>query len=141
MEFWDNALRFFWGKESFPLLVMVLAVFVLLYHFRAEDRPGLQNTLGFYFACLLGQFISGIAHAMELIRPADIMNEVFDIGAGIAVIRLLGLLVFRIVLPRSSSRRPASPRISSSSSPISPGSWCGCAMRASIWAACWRPRP
>ena len=32
-------------------------------------------------------------------RAADVMHEVFVIGAGIAVIRLWGLLVFRIVLP------------------------------------------
>ena len=99
MKFWDNALDFFWGGESFPLLVMVFAIFVLLYYFRSEDRASLNNTLGFYLACLVGQSVSGVVHAMEILRAADIMHEVFAIGAGIAVIRLWGQLVFRLALP------------------------------------------
>ncbi|MFA7399400.1 MAG: mechanosensitive ion channel family protein, partial [Sideroxydans sp.] len=99
MDFWNNATNFFWGQESFSLLVMVLGVFTLLFYFRHEDRASLFNTLGFYFACLFGLFISGILHAMEFLRAGDILHEVFIIGAGIAIIRLLGQFVFRLVLP------------------------------------------
>jgi len=99
MDFWNNAMRFFWGQESLSLMVMVLGVFTLLFYFRTEDRISLLNTLGFYFACLFGLFISGILHAMEFMRVADIMHEVFIIGAGIATIRLLGQFVFRLILP------------------------------------------
>lgn len=99
MDFWNNAMRFFWGQESLSLMVMVLGVFTLLFYFRTEDRISLLNTLGFYFACLFGLFISGILHAMEFMRAADIMHEVFIIGAGIATIRLLGQFVFRLILP------------------------------------------
>ncbi len=99
MNFWNNTFGFFWSGESFPLLVMVLGIFTLLYYFRSEDRPGLFNTLGFYFVCLFGQLISGFIHAMEFLRAADILHEAFVIGAGIAVIRLWGQLVFRLVLP------------------------------------------
>ncbi len=99
MDFWNKATNFFWGQESFSLMVMVLGVFTLLFYFRTEDRISLLNTLGFYFACLFGLFISGILHAMEFMRAADIMHEVFIIGSGIATIRLLGQLVFRLILP------------------------------------------
>jgi len=99
MDFWNNATNFFWGQESFSLLVMVLCIFTLLFYFRSEDRGSLFNTLGFYFACLFGLFISGILHAMEFMRAADIMHEVFIIGAGIATIRMLGQFVFRLLLP------------------------------------------
>lgn len=99
MDFWNNATSFFWGQESFPLLVMVLGIFTLLFYFRTEDRASLFNTLGFYFTCLLGLFISGILHALEFLRAGDILHEVFIIGAGIAVIRLLGQFVFRLLLP------------------------------------------
>jgi CRP-like cAMP-binding protein len=99
MDFWDNATNFFWGQESLSLLVMVLCIFTLLFYFRTEDRVSLLNTLGFYFACLFGLFFSGILHAMEFMRAADIMHEVFIIGAGIATIRLLGQFVFRLILP------------------------------------------
>jgi small-conductance mechanosensitive channel/CRP-like cAMP-binding protein len=99
MDFWNNATNFFWGQESFSLLVLVLGIFTLLFYFRHEDRASLFNTLGFYFACLFGLFISGVLHAMEFLRAGDIMHEVFIIGAGIAVIRLLGQFVFRLILP------------------------------------------
>ena len=68
-------------------------------HFRREERASLVNTLGFFIVCLFGQFVSGVLHALEHLRAADVTHEVFVIGAGIAVIRLWGLLVFRIVLP------------------------------------------
>ncbi len=99
MTFWDNMMGFFWSDVSFPLLVMVICLAVLLLHFRREERASLVNTLSFFLVCLLGQFVSGLLHALEYLRAADVTHEVFVIGAGVAVIRLWGLLVFRIVLP------------------------------------------
>lgn len=99
MSYWRNAADYFWGPESWLLLGMVLLIFGLLHVFLREDRASLFNTVGFYLVCLFGQLISGLLHAAELLRAADIMHEVFVIGAGIAVIRLWGLLIFRKVLP------------------------------------------
>jgi CRP-like cAMP-binding protein len=106
MGFWREAIDFFWGAESLPLLVMVLGVFFVLHYYLREDRSSLINTVGFYFVCLLGLFISGVLHALQFDRAADIMHEIFMIGAGVAVIRLLGLLVFRLVLPALSLTPP-----------------------------------
>ncbi|HLP99014.1 MAG TPA: mechanosensitive ion channel family protein [Sideroxyarcus sp.] len=99
MSFWDNMTGFFWGDGAFPLIVMVLCIAVLLFHFRREERASLINTVGFFFVCLFGLFISGLLHALEFARAAAVAHEVFTIGAGVAVIRLWGQLVFRIVLP------------------------------------------
>jgi CRP-like cAMP-binding protein len=99
MNFWNDALGFFWDAESFTLLALVLGISALLFHFHREDRAGLFNTLGFYFVCLFGQMLSGLMHASGLMRSADITREVFIIGAGVALIRLGGLLVFRLILP------------------------------------------
>lgn len=99
MEFWNDMIGFFWGEESFPLLVMVLCIWVLLFHFRHDERASLANTVGFYFVCLFGQFIAGMLHALGFERAAAVTYEVFVIGAGVAVIRLWGQLVFRILLP------------------------------------------
>lgn len=99
MSFWDKMMGFFWSDVSFPLLVMVLCIAVVLLHFRREDRASLVNTVSFFLLCLFGQFVSGLLHALEYMRAADVTHEVFVIGAGVAVIRLWGLLVFRIVLP------------------------------------------
>lgn len=99
MNFWDTVRTFFWGDESFPMLVMVLSIFTLLFYFRREERASLINTLGFYLACLLGLFVSGLVFALEFQRAANILHEVFVIGLGVAVIRLWGQLVFRLLLP------------------------------------------
>src|SRR5512145_1525466 len=99
MSFWDKMTGFFWGEESLPVLIMVLAMAMLLLHFRRDERASLINTVGFFFVCLFGQFVSGVLHALDMARAAALTHEVFVIGAGVAVIRLWGLLVFRIVLP------------------------------------------
>lgn len=106
MNFWSETMHFFWGQESFPLLVLVLSIFTLLFYFRPEDRGGLFNTLGFYLTCLFGLFISGLVHALEFQRAGDILHEVFTIGTGIAIIRLLGQMVFRLILPAVKLRPP-----------------------------------
>jgi len=99
MHFWNTASGFFWREETLALLVMVLALALLLFYFRRDEHKSLFNTLSFFFACLFGQFASGLIHALEFTRVSEILQEVFVIGAGIAVIRLWGLLIFRIVLP------------------------------------------
>ena len=99
MHFWNTAFSFFWRDETLAVLVMVLGLAVLLLNLRKEERKSVLNTLSFFFACLLGQFASSLIHAMEFTRASEILLEVFVIGSGIAVIRLWGQLLFRIVLP------------------------------------------
>ncbi|GAB5606022.1 cyclic nucleotide-binding domain-containing protein [Sideroxyarcus sp. TK5] len=100
MDFWRDVMGVFWGPESFPLLVMVLGLFFLLHYFLRDERPSIINTVIFYFVCVLGLFIAGVLHALGIARGADITHEVAVIGAGVAVIRLWGLVVFRLILPR-----------------------------------------
>ncbi|HEU0282898.1 MAG TPA: mechanosensitive ion channel family protein [Gallionella sp.] len=99
MNFWNTAIGFFWRDESLAVLSMVLGIAALLFHFRKDEHKSLFNTLGFFFVCLFGQFVSGLVHALEFTRASEILHEIFVIGAGIAVIRLWGQLLFRIVLP------------------------------------------
>jgi CRP-like cAMP-binding protein/small-conductance mechanosensitive channel len=106
MSFWDNMIGFSWGEEHLPLLIMVVCIAVVLLHFRREERASLVNTLAFFLLCLFGQFVSGMLYALELARAAAVTHEVFVIGAGIAVIRLWGQLVFRIILPAIKLKPP-----------------------------------
>ncbi|TXT23269.1 MAG: cyclic nucleotide-regulated small mechanosensitive ion channel [Gallionellaceae bacterium] len=99
MNFWSNTLHYFWREESLAVLTMVVSIAVLLFHLRREERKSLINTLAFFAACMFGQFVSSLLHTLEFARAAEVLHEVFVIGAGIAVIRLWGELVFRIVLP------------------------------------------
>src|SRR3989338_7842030 len=100
MPFWNTAMQIFWREESLPVLLMALGIAFLLFHFLKEERKSVLNTLIFFFACLVLQFISGLIHALQFISAAAMLHEAGLIGAGIAVIRLCGLLVFRIILPR-----------------------------------------
>ncbi len=100
MSFWNAVVEFFWRDESALVLVMAAVLAALLFHFHGrEERKALVNTVGLFLVCLAGQFLSGVLHAMAYTRGAEILHEVFVIGGGIAIIRLWGLLIFRIVLP------------------------------------------
>ncbi|MFZ2525895.1 MAG: mechanosensitive ion channel domain-containing protein, partial [Candidatus Ferrigenium altingense] len=93
-------MQFFWREESLPVLVMTLCVAFLLFHFLKEERKSVLNTLTFFFACLALQFVSSLIHALQFVSAAAVFHEAGLIGGGIAVIRLWGLLVFRIILPQ-----------------------------------------
>lgn len=101
MSYWDAVMQFFWRQESLPVLVMtVMLVFLLLYFLKLrEERSAVLNTLIFFIACLFLQFASSLAYALQF-TAAELLFEVAVVGAGIAVIRLWGLLVFRILLPK-----------------------------------------
>ncbi|MDO8413280.1 MAG: mechanosensitive ion channel family protein [Gallionellaceae bacterium] len=99
MNFLNTAFGFFWRDESLAVLVMVLFLAGTLLHFRKDERKSLYNTLVFFAVCLFGQFASSLMYAMEFTRAASLLHEVFYIGIGIAVIRLWGQLIFRIILP------------------------------------------
>ncbi len=108
MEFWQTAIGFFWREESLLVVVMGMALTFILYHFHKEERHSIINTLSFFLACLFGQFVSSLLHAMQFTSAANILREIFVIGGGIALIRLWGLLTFRLILPLA---RVTPPRI------------------------------
>jgi small-conductance mechanosensitive channel/CRP-like cAMP-binding protein len=99
MDFWPTTLQYFWREESLFVLFLGLCLAFFLFSFLKEERKSVMNTLAFFFACLTLQFVSGLIHAMQFTYVALVFHEAAVIGAGIAVIRLWGLLLFRIVLP------------------------------------------
>ena len=99
MDFLNTAVGFFWRDESTLVLAMVLFLAVFLFLMSKDERKNLFSTLIFFAVCLLGQFVCGLIYALGITKGAEILNEIFIIGSGIAVIRLWGLLVFRVLLP------------------------------------------
>lgn len=99
MSFWNAVINYFWHEESALVLVMALALAAVLFHFIRDDRKSLVNTMSLFLVCVVGQFISGLLHGFGFERAAAVLHETFVIGSGIALIRLWGLLVFRVVLP------------------------------------------
>ena len=108
MAYWQHVMEFFWREESLLLLVLAVILGVVLLRFLRESRSSVTNTLLFFLACWIIQFLSGLVHALEFTLIANVFYEIGFIGAGVALIRLFGLLAFRIVLPRM---RVTPPRI------------------------------
>jgi len=106
VSFLESLIQFFWREESLPVLLMTMGVAFLLLHFLKEGRKSIFNTLAFFFACLSLQIASSVMHAMGFLSAATAFYEAALIGLGIAVIRLWGLLIFRIALPRMHIRPP-----------------------------------
>jgi small-conductance mechanosensitive channel/CRP-like cAMP-binding protein len=106
VSFWDVVIQFVWREESFFVLVMALCLAFLLFHFHKEERSSIVNTLGLFVVCLFAQFISGLFHALQFASTSAVLHEIGVIGGGIALIRLWGLLVFRIALPFAGLKPP-----------------------------------
>lgn len=82
-----------------PYLLALVAIFAaLLFYFRREDRSALFHTLGFYALSLVVLWISSGIAEFDLPTAAAVLREVAVIAGGIAIIRLTGLFVFRLVL-------------------------------------------
>lgn len=101
MSFLDSAIQFSWHEESLPMLIIVLCLTFLMFCFIKDERKSVTNTLVFFLGCLVGQFVSGLIYALQMFTVAGVLHEAFVIGAGIALIRLSGLVIFRMVLPRA----------------------------------------
>lgn len=108
MAFWQTAIQYFWREEALFVLSSALGLSFFLIYFLRNDRKSVINTLIFFLVCQALAFFSGLVHAMQFTSAAALLHEAAIIGSGIAVIRMCGLLVFRIVLP---SIRLQPPRI------------------------------
>ncbi len=108
MGFWQTAIQYFWHEEALLVFSSTLVLSFFLIYFIKNDRKSVTNTLIFFLACQTLAFFSGLVHAMQFTSAAALFHEAAIIGSGIAVIRMWGLLAFRIVLP---SIRLQPPRI------------------------------
>lgn len=103
---WQAAWAYFWRDEVPYVLVPAAAMALLLWRLLPQDRRSVAYTVGLFIACLLGQFAAGILAARGLSGGAATAHELFVIGSGLALIRLAGLSLFRLVLPHLGMRTP-----------------------------------
>ena len=106
MEFWHTVFSFFWHEEFLPTAVLALCLAFLLYHFLHDARKSVINTLTFFVLCELLRLFSGFVYALALPSSAVVLREIGTIGAGIAVIRLWGLMLFRLIMPKAKFSTP-----------------------------------
>ena len=80
--------------------VVLLVILLALPMFRiTSQRQTLLNTLGFFLFALFGQLIAAAILITEH-SAGSTLHELFVVAEGLAVIRLIGLFVFHVILPR-----------------------------------------
>lgn len=83
-----------------PLVPAMFAALALLFWvLRPADRDALRHTAQFYALALAGQIVMALLDGLDLGVAGEVLRELFVIMAGIAVIRLWGLVLFRLLLP------------------------------------------
>jgi small-conductance mechanosensitive channel/CRP-like cAMP-binding protein len=96
----------FWRDETPYALSAALILAAMLWPLRPLDRRSVGYTLGLFALCLAGQFGAGLLDAHGLATAAAAAHELFVIGAGVALIRLAGLALFRLLLPAAGLAPP-----------------------------------
>lgn len=99
---WD----FFWREESPYVVSAALLLAGLLWALRPGDRRSVGYTLGVFALCLAGQLAAAVLVARGLGAGAAAAHELFVVGSGMALIRLAGLCLFRVLLPIVGLRPP-----------------------------------
>jgi len=92
------------GIPELPAIFAALAM--LFWLLRPGDRGTLYHTVMFYGLALAGQLSILLLSGFGLGLAGDVLREVFVIMAGVALIRLCGLVLFRLLLPALRMRPP-----------------------------------
>ena len=97
-----------WQPESGLVITMAALLGAILLRMLPASRPQITGTLTLYAITVAGQFIAGVFEVMNFGMAARFFHEAFILAGGLALIRLWGMLAFRILLP---ALRVAQPRI------------------------------
>jgi small-conductance mechanosensitive channel/CRP-like cAMP-binding protein len=81
------------------LTLLALVVSGLLLRFRPQERTVVLNTLWLFLAGVLGQAAAWALDLLGVPGAGTVMHTVFRIVSAIALIRLLGFALFRLLVP------------------------------------------
>ena len=104
----DRAFNYAWQPESALVIVMAALLGVILLRLLPASRQQILGTLILYAITVAGQIVAGAFSVMNFEMAAQFFHEAFILAGGLALIRLWGMLVFRILLP---ALRLSQPRI------------------------------
>jgi len=96
----------FLRPETPYLVALALLLTLVLAYFRPSERSAYLNTLWLFAAGMLGRFASAYAEALDFPRTGEVLFAVFTIVISIAVVRLCGFALFRLLLPLVRQRTP-----------------------------------
>jgi small-conductance mechanosensitive channel len=88
------------------LALLALALTACLLYSRRYERAVYQNTLWLFLLGAAGQVAAIAVHSLDFPVAAQAVHTVFRIVSAIALIRLLGFAVFRLLLPLSGRTPP-----------------------------------
>ena len=89
----------FWQPETPYLAVLALMLALALATLRPAERRSYLNTLFLFVAGLLGQLAGAAAVVLDFARTAEVLRVLFQVVAYVALLRLVGLAVLRLLLP------------------------------------------
>src|SRR5437016_4932550 len=89
----------FWSPDVLWLTVIAAVLTVLLLRARRHERTVFVNTLWLFLLGVIGQASAGAVYALDFPSAAKTVYAVFRIISAIALIRLFGFGVFRLLLP------------------------------------------
>lgn len=89
-----------WRADMLAMVALFGLVILILLRTLPPPRRALRNALLLLSASICGQAAAFGLEALAHTRLASWVHEVFVLGAGFALLRLLGLAVFRAILPK-----------------------------------------
>lgn len=106
-HFFSDLVHRFWQPEQPLVMLLGLSLWLLL---RATLPPGsqyvLKQTLAFFILGLLGELGAALMDAVQWDKAAGGFFEVSLLCVGISLIRFIGLLLFRVVMPALHMQTP-----------------------------------
>jgi len=98
--FFNSALNHAWPEGTGFVVLMVAGLATLLWLvLQPHERPQVHNTVVFWLLAFAAQLAAGFGHAIGLADGPDYLREAAVLAGGLAVIRLWGFLLFRVVMP------------------------------------------
>ena len=102
----NEMLRQFWRPETPWLIGTAVVLVLLLSRLRPLERASYVNTLILFIFGMAGQFASASVQAMDYPRVAEVLFAAFTVVVSIALVRLCGFAIFRLLLPLVRLRTP-----------------------------------
>jgi len=96
---WQNANLYAWHEDLAHLILILAIMSLLLTRFKTIDRRSVLFTLTTFFGSLGVQFVSGVLSGLDYTSVSLWLHEAGLVLEGITAIRLMGMFVFRLVLP------------------------------------------
>ncbi|HPT51420.1 MAG TPA: mechanosensitive ion channel family protein [Accumulibacter sp.] len=96
----DKIWRYFWLPETKHVIAAMVVFALLSLWMVPTERRRVSSSVVLFVVCLVGQLFGAFLEALQFSNGAVFIHELFVIGSGLALFRLLAVFAFRIVLPR-----------------------------------------